>query len=114
MIGSHFNFYDLSQIQEVETPEVYDNSPVIISCFGADKGTEDMVALSGKDFISMYGEPNFKNYGQNSVQTRRANWIVLTIVTITNVLLVQGVFRIVGLHMSTKESMKHESTRTYL
>ena len=71
MIGSHFNFYDLSQIQEVETPEVYDNSPVIISCFGADKGTEDMVALSGKDFISMYGEPNFKNYGQNSVQTRR-------------------------------------------
>ena len=71
MIGSHFNFYDLSQIQEIETPEVYDNSPVIISCFGADKGTEDMVALSGKDFISMYGEPNFKNYGQNSVQTRR-------------------------------------------
>lgn len=71
MIGSHFNFYDLSQIQEIETPEVYDNSPVIISCFGADKGTEKMVALSGKDFISMYGEPSYKKYGQNSVQTRR-------------------------------------------
>lgn len=71
MIGTHFNFYDLSQIQEIDSPVVYDNSPVIISCFGADKGTEDFVALSGKDHISMYGEPSYRHYGQNSVQTRR-------------------------------------------
>ena len=71
MIGSHFNFYDLSQIQEINAPEVYDNSPVIISCFGADKGTEEMVPLSGKAFVSMYGEPSLRRYGQNSIQTRR-------------------------------------------
>lgn len=70
MIGTQFNYYDLSQITEVENVVVTDNAPVILACFGADKGTEDMFDLSGNDFISMFGAPSFKNYGQVSIQAR--------------------------------------------
>ena len=72
MIGSQFNYYDLSQITEIEDVEVSNDAPTVLACFGADKGTEEFFKLSGKDFVKMFGDPSYKNYGQVSVQTRRA------------------------------------------
>lgn len=71
MIGTHINYYDNSQIDEIEEVEVRNNAPVIMACFGADKGTEEMFDLAGNNFIKMFGDPNYKKYGQVSIQTRR-------------------------------------------
>lgn len=72
MIGTHFNYYDLSQIEEIEDIEVTDNSPVVLAACGADKGTEDLIQIKGKDFVKMFGQPSFKKYGQASISVRRA------------------------------------------
>lgn len=72
MIGTKFNLIDQSTIEKavVSTTEV-DDSPVILTAMAAAKGTEDLFDLKGQAYVDMFGEPNFKAYGQASIQNRR-------------------------------------------
>lgn len=72
MIGTKFNYYDLSAITEVEQISVEeDTAPRVLSAGITAKGTEDLVEIGGTDFRTMFGAPNFQRYGQLSIQNQR-------------------------------------------
>lgn len=71
MIGSKFNIIDLSEYsldQDIVTP---DNAPVILAVGATAKGTEKLTSIKGTDYRTMYGAPDFKKFGQQSIQNQR-------------------------------------------
>lgn len=71
MIGTKINIIDMSEYpteEEIITP---DSAPVILTCGPSAKGTEKMVSIKGKEYRTMFGDPDFKRYGQASVQNQR-------------------------------------------
>jgi hypothetical protein len=71
MLGTKFNLYDQSAIEEISQVSEVDNSPVILSAMASAKGTEDWFDLKGQDYADMFGSANFKAYGQVSIQNMR-------------------------------------------
>ena len=71
MIGTKFNIIDLSKIPEQTTIETPDAAPVILTAFPSAKGTEKLIQISGTDYRKMFGDPDYKKYGQVSVQNQR-------------------------------------------
>ena len=71
MIGTKFNIIDLSKIPEQTTIETPDAAPVILTAFPSAKGTEKLIQSSGTDDRKMFGDPDYKKYGQGSVQNQR-------------------------------------------
>lgn len=71
MIGTKVNIIDLSEYSE--NPEIItpDSAPVILTCGPSAKGTEKMVSIKGAEYRTMFGDPDFKKYGQASVQNQR-------------------------------------------
>lgn len=65
-----FNWHDQSQIQTASTSTVIDNSPLLMQVFSADKGTEDLIEISGTDFDAMYGTMSFTKHGQSAIQAK--------------------------------------------
>jgi hypothetical protein len=48
MIGTRYNIYDQSAIEEISQVEETDDSPVVLSAFASAKGTEDWFDLKAK------------------------------------------------------------------
>lgn len=71
MIGTRFNIIDLSEIPQSESVVTPANAPLILSCGPTAKGTEKMIEISGEDYKKMFGGPDFKKFGQVSVQNQR-------------------------------------------
>ena len=65
-----FRWHDLSQINTNTTPDTIDNSPLFMQVFASDKGTEELIEVSGSDFASMYGTMSFDKYGQSAIQAQ--------------------------------------------
>ena len=65
-----FNWHDNSSILQENTPAVVDDSPLFYQPFSADKGTEDLVEISGDDFDKMYGTLYFEKHGQSAIQAK--------------------------------------------
>lgn len=70
MIGTRYNIYDQSAIEEISQVEETDDSPVVLTAFASAKGTEDWFDLKGQAFNNMFGLPSFKAYGQTSIQNQ--------------------------------------------
>lgn len=66
-----FNWHDLSEIGTQEQAVVVDDAPLFMQVFSADKGTEDLVEISGNDFTAMYGTMSFSRHGQSAIQAKR-------------------------------------------
>ena len=70
--GTKFNWYDNSQFSTTTAATGLDNAPLFLTSFSADKGTEDMVRLTGDDFYRMYGKSlSFSKHGQPLLQAGR-------------------------------------------
>ena len=65
-----FNWHDNSAITEENQTVVIDDSPLFMQVFSADKGTEDLVEISGSDFDAMYGTMSFDRHGQSAIQAK--------------------------------------------
>ena len=65
-----FNWHDNSAITEENQTVVIDDSPLFMQVFSADKGTEDLVEISGPDFDAMYGTMSFDRHGQSAIQAK--------------------------------------------
>lgn len=65
-----FNWHDLSEIGAKTTSDAIDNSPLLMQVFSADKGTEDLIEIKGKDFDAMYGTMSFTRHGQSAIQAK--------------------------------------------
>lgn len=65
-----FNWHDNSAIAEENQSVVIDDSPLFMQVFSADKGTEDLVEISGSDFDAMYGTMSFDRHGQAGIQAK--------------------------------------------
>lgn len=66
-----FNWHDQSEIFKSEQTTVIDDSPLFMQVFSADKGTEDLVEISGDDFTAMYGTMSYTRHGQSAIQAKR-------------------------------------------
>lgn len=67
-----FNWHDQSEIiRQEQTVVVVDDAPLFMQVFSADKGTEDLVEISGDDFTAMYGTMSFSRHGQSAIQAKR-------------------------------------------
>ena len=67
--GTKFNWYDNSQFSTTTATTVANNAPLFLTAFSADKGTEEMIRISGEDFYQMYGNSlSFANHGQVLIQ----------------------------------------------
>ena len=66
--GTIFNWHDQSEIKTVTNVTNVDDSPLLLQVFSSDKGTEDMIEVSGSDFKAMYGEMDFAKHGQSAIQ----------------------------------------------
>ena len=67
--GTKFNWYDNSQFSTTTATTVANNAPLFLTAFSADKGTEEMIRISGEDFYQMYGSSlSFANHGQVLIQ----------------------------------------------
>lgn len=72
MIGTKIILEDNSVIPEIEISDS-SNQPIIMAAFTADKGTEDFIEISGKDFFKQYGTNiSFKRHGQPLLQAANA------------------------------------------
>lgn len=65
-----FNWHDLSEINVGSNPDSIDDSPLFFQVFSSDKGTEDLIEISGKNFDSMYGPMSFTKHGQSAIQAK--------------------------------------------
>ena len=54
--GTKFNWYDASQFSTTTATDTIANAPLFLTAFSADKGTEEMIRISGDDFYKMYGK----------------------------------------------------------
>ena len=70
MIGTQFNLIDQSAITRITNTQEVDDSPVILTAMASAKGTEDWFDIKSQ-YTEMFGEPNFRAYGQASIQNRR-------------------------------------------
>lgn len=69
--GTHFNWYDQSEVlQEQEVNEI-DNSPLLMVVGSFDKGPEELQEVSGSNFNNLFGKMNFEKHGQNAIQAQR-------------------------------------------
>ena len=68
--GTIFNWHDNSAIQIPTTSNVEDGTPLFMQVFSCDKGTEDLIEISGEDFDAMYGTMDFFRYGQSAIQAK--------------------------------------------
>ena len=66
-----YNWHDQSEIIRQEETVTVDDSPLFMQVFSADKGTEDLVEISGNDFTAMYGTMSFSRHGQSAIQAKR-------------------------------------------
>ena len=67
--GTKFNWYDASQFSTTTNATALDNAPLFLTAFSSDKGTEQMIRISGQDFYRMYGENlSFSKHGQVLLQ----------------------------------------------
>ena len=67
-----FNWHDNSEIIVQQNQSVVvDDAPLFMQVFSADKGTEDLVEISGNDFTAMYGTMSFARHGQSAIQAKR-------------------------------------------
>ena len=67
--GTKFNWYDASQFSTTTDAVELDNAPLFLTAFSSDKGTEDMIRISGQDFYRMYGDNlSFAKHGQVLLQ----------------------------------------------
>lgn len=67
-----FNWHDKSEINVQQNQSVViDDAPLFMQVFSADKGTEDLVEISGSDFTAMYGNMSFARHGQSAIQAKR-------------------------------------------
>lgn len=72
MIGTKIILEDNSVIPEIEISDS-SNQPIIMAAFTADKGTEDFIEVSGRDFFKQYGTNiSFKRHGQPLLQAANA------------------------------------------
>lgn len=94
-----FNWHDLSEIA-VDNPTQIDDSPLFMQVFSADKGTEELIEITGADFANMYGTMNFAKHGQSAIQAQAiidaggrlfAKRVVAPDSTIANLVLVANV-----------------------
>ena len=70
--GTKFNWYDNSQFATTTANTGIDNAPLFLTSFSADKGTEDMIRVSGEEFYKMYGKTlSFAKHGQPLLQAGR-------------------------------------------
>ena len=90
-----FNWHDNSGI-ETATSLQNSTAPLFMQVFSADKGTEDLIEISGSDFNAMYGTMNFDKHGQSAIQAQNiidaggrlfAKRVVATDSTLANVVL---------------------------
>lgn len=67
--GTLFKWHDLSAIPTTTSnTSVIDDAPLLFQVFSADKGTEDLIEISGDDFEAMYGKISFEKHGQAGIQ----------------------------------------------
>lgn len=67
--GTLFKWHDNSAFNTSTTQtSVIDDAPLLCQIFSADKGTEDLVEISGDDFEAMYGKISFEKHGQAGIQ----------------------------------------------
>ena len=67
--GTKFNWYDNSNFATTTAIDRIDNAPLFLTSFSADKGTEEMIRVSGDDFYRMYGKSlSFAKHGQALLQ----------------------------------------------
>lgn len=97
--GTIFNWHDNSGI-ETTTSSNEIVAPLLMQVFSADKGTEDLIEISGKDFDAMYGKMSFERHGQSAIQAKAiidaggrlfAKRVVAEDSTLANVVLVANV-----------------------
>jgi hypothetical protein len=98
--GTIFNWHDNSQIVDPVTTSAEDTAPLFLQVFSADKGTEDLIEISGSDFNAMYGTMSFAKHGQSAIQAQNiinaggklyAKRIVAEDSTLANVILIANV-----------------------
>ena len=65
-----FNWHDMSEIIVPQENNTVDNAPLFLQVFSADKGTEELIEISGNDFNKMYGTMNFSKHGQAAIQAQ--------------------------------------------
>ena len=65
-----FNWHDNSGIDNTSTSVSNDSAPLLMQVFSADKGTEDLIEISGSDFDAMYGTMSFTRHGQSAIQAK--------------------------------------------
>ena len=72
--GTKFNWYDNSWFGTTTAQDGLDYPPLLLTAFSADKGTEEMIRISGKEnFAKMYGDVlSFDKHGQALLQAKRA------------------------------------------
>ena len=68
--GTIFNWHDNSAIDNTSTSVSNDSAPLLMQVFSADKGTEDLIEISGSDFDAMYGKMSFTRHGQSAIQAK--------------------------------------------
>jgi hypothetical protein len=68
---TQFNIIDNSQIFQNTENNTIDDAPLFMQVFSADKGTEDLIEISGADnFAAMYGTMDFFKHGQSAIQAQ--------------------------------------------
>lgn len=71
MIGTKFELYNQSAIEEIPQIQEIDDSVVILTAMAASKGTEELFDLKGQAYLDMFGQANFKAFGQTSIQNQK-------------------------------------------
>ncbi len=92
-----FNWHDNSAIETTSTSVSNDSAPLLMQVFSADKGTEDLIEISGAAFDAMYGTMSFTRHGQSAIQAKNiidaggrllAKRVVATDSTLANIVLI--------------------------
>ena len=95
-----FNWHDNSGIDNTTTSVSNDSAPLLMQVFSADKGTEDLIEISGPDFDAMYGTMSFTRHGQSAIQAKNiidaggrllAKRVVAEDSTLANIVLIANV-----------------------
>jgi predicted RNA binding protein with dsRBD fold (UPF0201 family) len=68
--GTIFNWHDNSGFDISATSGSNDSAPLLMQVFSSDKGTEDLIEISGSDFDAMYGTMSFSRHGQSAIQAK--------------------------------------------
>lgn len=98
--GTIFNWHDNSGFEVATTSAANASAPLLMQVFSADKGTEDLIEISGSDFDAMYGTMSFDRHGQSAIQAKKiidaggrllAKRVVAEDSTLANVVLIANV-----------------------